>query len=54
MTDKTKDAKQELYDRQVVLLRTFLEKGAITKAQFTKSYTDLTAKMFPGGSCKAD
>lgn len=29
------------------MLKEFLEKGAITEAQFKKSYGDLTKKMFP-------
>lgn len=36
---------EELYRRQVEMLRQFLRKGAITQAQFDKSYGDLTAKM---------
>lgn len=36
---------EELYARQVELLRQFLHTGAITQAQFDKSYRDLTAKM---------
>lgn len=36
---------KELYERQVETLKLFLEKGAITKAQFDKSYGDLTKKM---------
>jgi hypothetical protein len=36
---------EELYRRQVEMLRQFLEKGAITQAQFDKSYHDLTEKM---------
>ena len=35
----------ELYRRQVETLRLFLEKHAITQAQFDKSYHDLTEKM---------
>ena len=34
-----------LYERQLVLLDTFLEKGAITRAQYEKSRHDLTEKM---------
>ena len=46
MDDK---AKKELYIRQVKMLKNFLEKNAITQAQFDKSFGDLTALMFPGG-----
>ena len=34
-----------LYERQVALLRLFLEKGAIGREQYEKSLSDLTAKM---------
>ncbi len=40
-----KYTKEELYRNQVALLKTFLANGAITQAQFHKSYTDLTEKM---------
>lgn len=40
-----KHTNEELYKNQVELLKTFLEKGAISKAQFNKSYHDLTKKM---------
>lgn len=43
----TDSEKQKLYDDQVALLRQFLANGNITEAQFQKSYTCLTAKMFP-------
>ena len=36
---------EELYEKQVQTLRQFLQTGAITQAQFDKSYRDLTAKM---------
>ena len=36
---------EELYQKQVAMLRLFLEKHAITQAQFDKSYHDLTEKM---------
>ena len=36
---------EELYRRQVEMLRQFLQKGAITQAQFDKSFGDLTKKM---------
>jgi len=39
------DKKRKLYDSQVKLLNTFLEQGAITKAQYDKSFGDLTKKM---------
>ncbi len=37
--------KRELYEKQVETLRLFLEKHAISQAQFDKSYHDLTEKM---------
>jgi len=37
--------KEELYLRQVRLLQTFLERGAISQAQYDKSFHDLTEKM---------
>ena len=47
--EKTEDSrpmsKRELYDKQVRLLKTFLEHGAITQEQFDKSFHDLTEKM---------
>lgn len=44
---KTSEAekKKQLYLRQKELLDTFLEHGAITKAQYNKSLGDLTVKM---------
>ncbi len=36
---------EELYLNQVKLLDTFLERGAITQAQYDKSFHDLTEKM---------
>ena len=39
--------KKTLYERQMKLLQTFLDHGAITRAQFLKSSGDLKAKMFP-------
>lgn len=36
---------EELYLKQKALLDTFLEKGAITQAQYNKSFGDLTDKM---------
>ena len=48
-TDKNEDSrpmsKRELYDKQVRLLKTFLEHGAISQSQFDKSFHDLTEKM---------
>ena len=40
-----KHTNEELYRRQVELLKLFLEKHAITQEQFDKSYHDLTEKM---------
>lgn len=34
-----------LYEQQVRLLRQFLEKGAISRQQYEKSFRDLTEKM---------
>ncbi len=47
MDNKNSDetAKRELYDKQVETLKLFLEKKAISQAQFDKSYHDLTEKM---------
>ena len=39
------EKRRALYDRQVALLDTFLEHGAITQAQHDKSLHDLTVKM---------
>ena len=36
---------EELYHKQMELLKTFLEKGAISQAQYDKSAHDLTEKM---------
>ena len=44
MTEQ-EEKKRELYFRQKKLLETFLANGAITKAQFDKSFGDLTVKM---------
>ena len=38
-------SKKELYEKQVALLKLFLEKNAISQEQFDKSYGDLTEKM---------
>ena len=40
-----KHTNEELYRRQVELLKLFMEKRAITQEQFDKSYRDLTEKM---------
>lgn len=45
--EKEKITNENLYNRQMELLRTFLEHGAISQAQFDKSYHDLTVKMYP-------
>ena len=42
---KEKHTNEELYRRRVETLKLFLEKHAITQAQFDKSYRDLTDKM---------
>ena len=39
------EKKEELYLRQVRLLQTFLARGAISQAQYDKSFHDLTEKM---------
>lgn len=39
------DKKRELFLHQKETLDTFLETGAITKAQYDKSYGDLVKKM---------
>ena len=41
----SEEKRRELYDRQVALLATFLEHGAITQTQHDKSLHDLTVKM---------
>ena len=41
----TQEEKHQLYLKQVKLLDTFLEKKAITQAQYDKSFHDLTEKM---------
>lgn len=48
--DETEKVRQEesrirLYLQQKELLETFLERGAISQAQFDKSFGDLTEKM---------
>ena len=42
---QVKHTNEELYRRQVEMLKLFLSKHAITQAQFDKSYRDLTEKM---------
>lgn len=39
------EKRRALYERQVTMLATFLEHGAISKEQHDKSLHDLTAKM---------
>lgn len=39
------DKRKQLYIKQKKLLEAFLERGAISQAQFTKSLGDLTKKM---------
>ena len=39
------EKKCALYERQKQLLETFLEHGAISRAQYDKSLGDLTVKM---------
>lgn len=41
----TEEKKHDLYLRQKQLLDTFLEHGAISRAQYDKSLGDLTEKM---------
>ena len=42
---KAEEKKHDLYLRQKELLETFLEHGAISRAQYDKSLGDLTVKM---------
>ncbi len=42
------EKKKELYLRQKRILDDFLERGAITQAQYDKSFGDLTEKMGMG------
>ena len=46
MSDE-KHTNSELYNKQVEMLKMFLEKGVISKAQFDKSFGDLTRLMKP-------
>lgn len=39
------EKKRQLYEKQKDLLDTFLERGAISQAQYDKSLGDLTEKM---------
>ena len=41
----TPEQRHQLYLKQVALLDMFLEKHAITRAQYDKSFHDLTEKM---------
>lgn len=45
------EKKKRLYDEQKALLDTFLQHGAITRAQYDKSLGDLTAKMGMENHC---
>lgn len=40
-----KHTNDELYEKQMELLKTFLEHGAISQAQYDKSSHDLTVKI---------
>ena len=46
------EKKKELYLRQKRILDDFLERGAITQAQYNKSLGDLTEKMGMGNLLK--
>jgi len=46
--EKDAEARRRLYERQMALLKTFLEKGAITEAQYRHSAGELTKKMQGG------
>jgi len=39
------EKKRQLYEKQVAMLQGFLDRHAISKEQYEKSYGDLTAKM---------
>ena len=39
------EKKRQLYEKQVELLKTFLERNAISQEQYDKSFHDLTEKM---------
>ena len=47
------EKKKELYLRQKRILDDFLERGAITQAQYDKSFGDLTEKMGMGEVLRA-
>ncbi len=47
--DEKSGTKLDLYKRQINLLDTFLEHGAISKTQYDKSKGDLKRLMFPEG-----
>jgi hypothetical protein len=47
--DKSDDAKRDLYLKQVALLKQFLSTGAISQAQYDKSFTCMTEKMGMAG-----
>ena len=51
MDNDTLDKKHQLFLRQKALLDTFLERNAITKAQYDKSLGDLMEKMGEKGQC---
>ena len=42
------EKKRQLYEKQVAMLQGFLDRHAISKEQYEKSYGDLTAKMWYG------
>lgn len=44
-TNNSRITNEELYNMQVDTLKKFLERGAISQAQYNKSYADLTKKM---------
>lgn len=46
------DKQRELYLRQKQLLDTFLAHGTISKAQYDKSFGDLTEKMGMGNTAQ--
>ena len=48
MPDDEKISNRELYEKQMAMLKTFLEKGAITEAQYKHSSEGLTEKMHMG------
>ena len=40
------EKKRQLYEKQVAMLQSFLERNAISKEQYEKSLHDLTEKMW--------